>query len=188
MFFIESLTINEYLGLEIPYQLYFIYNSIVDFINYVVFVIVCIIIDVYMVVLMKRTLEEKLKWYDKETNSQKYEAKKKENEDAINKLTTLVVINTAIGVLFKLPSSFMSIVNLYATFYYRGFYIQFIAPSFGEFYSYLLYTDFFKVIIDIYDFLFIVSISIQFFIYKHFDKKFLEGYNNMFLSSKKNKN
>ena len=85
-----------------------------------VFVVVIVITDIFLIVRMKRTLEDKLKWYDKETNSQKYEAKKKENENAINKLIKMVIINTVIGVLFKLPSSFLSVINLYATFYYRN--------------------------------------------------------------------
>ena len=176
---------NKFSSYLISYELYFIYNSISDLINYVIFVIICILIDVLMVVRMKRTLEEKLKWYDKETNLQKYETKKKENENAVNKLIKMVVINTVLAVLSKLPNSFMSIVNLYAAFYYRYFYNQFTAPVFGEFYSYLLDSGFYSLLIDIYEFLFVVSISIQFFIYMRFDKKFLEGYNMVLLTKKK---
>ena len=106
--------------------------------------------------------------------------KKKENENAIKKLIKMIVINTVLAVLFRLPSSFLSIVNLYATFYYRNYYNQFTSPIFGEFYPYLLDSGFYSILIDIYEFLFIVSISIQFFIYKRFDKKFLEGYNLIF--------
>ena len=57
-----------------------------------------------LVVLIKRTLDEKLKGFDEEANSVKYEAKRKENEDAVNKLIKMVIINTKLGVLFKLPS------------------------------------------------------------------------------------
>jgi hypothetical protein len=166
---------------EIPNRLYFIYNSISDLMNYVVFVIICIIVDVLMLVRLKRTLEEKLKWYDKETNAVKYEAKKKENENAIKKLIKMVVINTTIGVLVKLPSSFMSIVYMYAYFYYLDYMNQFISPLFGEFYSFLIDTGFFWLITDVYEFLFVFSISIQFFIYKRFDKNFQVGYNMLLL-------
>ena len=55
----------------IPFNLYFIYNSVSDVINYVFFVIIIIIIDFIMVVKLKRTLGDKLKWYDKETKSEK---------------------------------------------------------------------------------------------------------------------
>ena len=70
-----------------------------------------------MVFRLKRTLDEKLKWYEKETSSVKFEAKKKENEEAVNELIKLVVLNTSLGVLCKLPCSFISIVDLYASFY-----------------------------------------------------------------------
>ena len=177
--------LNKYLVLSISYELYFIYNSISDVINYVVFVIVIIAIDLIMLILLKRALKEKLKWYDKETNWQKYEAKKKENENTVNKIIKMVIINTAIGVLFKLPSSFSSIVDLYASFYYQNYENLFKAPVFGEFNLFLLNSGFSKLIVDVYEFLFIVSISVQFFIYKRFDKKFLEGYNNVVLLNKK---
>jgi hypothetical protein len=141
-----------------------------------------------MVAKLKQTLEDKLKWYDNETNSQKYEAKKKENEDAVSQIIKMVLINTAIGILFKLPSSFISIVNLYAAFYYQNYENIFKAPGFGEFNLFLTKSGFSILIIDIYEFLFFISISIQFFIYKRFDKKFLEGYNNIPFFNKKNEN
>ena len=171
---------------QISDRFYFIYNSISDIINYLVFVIISIIIDVSMVLQVKQILNEKLNKFSK-VNDSKYEAKKKENKDAINKLIQMVVINTALGVIFKFPSSFMSIINLYATFYYRNYKNLFNAPVFGEFYSNLMDTGFFSLINDLCDFLYIISISILFFIYKRFDKKFLEGYQILF-ANEKNKN
>ena len=170
---------EEYFDFSNSYQIsdrfYFIYNSISDLINYVVFVILCIIIDVSMVIQIKQTLTEKLKRFKKENDS-KYEAKKKENKEAIDKLIQMVVINTALGVIFKLSSSFIPLVNLYATFYYRSYKNLFIAPVFGEFYSDLLDTGFYSLINDGCEFMYIVSIAILFFIYKRFDKKIQEGY------------
>ena len=184
----EEDDLNKMMGFQIPVLLFYIYNSISDVINYVIFVVICVLIDMFMVVGMKRTLDEKLKWYDNESNSVKYEAKKKENEDVVNKLIKMVVINTAIGVLCKLPGSFFSLVNLYATYYYKSFSNLFKSPLFGEFYSYLLDSGFYSLIIDIYDFLFVVSMAIQFFIYKRFDKKFQEGYDMILFGDKDNKN
>ena len=170
---------------QISDRLYFIYNSISDIINYVVFVIICIIIDVSMVIRMNQTLNDKLKWY--KYDSTKYEAKKKENKDTLNKLIQMVVINTALGVLLKSPSSFISLVNLYAAFYYRSYKNLFTAPAFGEFYSNLMDTGFYRLIIDLCDFLYIFSIAILFFIYKRFDKKFQEG-SKLLFANEKNKN
>ena len=99
----------------------------------------------------------------------------------------MVVINTALGVLLKSPSSFVSIVNLYATFYYRSYENLVKDPAFSEFYSYLLDTGFKTFIDDVCDFMYIVSIAILFFIYKRFDKKLQEGYRLIF-ANEKNKN
>ena len=97
-----------------------------------------------MITELKRKLEDKLKWYDKEANSAKYEAKKMENEVAVNRLIKMmVIINTVFGVLSKLPSSFISIFNLIATFYYKDKKNLYTNPLFGEFYSFLLTTSFF---------------------------------------------
>ena len=188
MIFMANYDLERYLdkfsSYQIPDRLYFIYNSISDLINYVVFLIICMVIDILMVVRVKQTLDDKLKWYVKGTNSQKYDSKTKENDNVVNKLIKMVVINTILAVLSKLPCSFLSVVNLYATFYFRNYDNQFNSPIFGEFYSYLLDSGFYSLIVDIYEFLFVVSISIQFFIYKRFDKKFLEGYNIVFSTSK----
>ena len=77
---------------------------------------------------------------------------------------------------------------MYGIIYYRNQNNLFTAPLFGEFYSYLLGTGFYSLIVDIYEFFFIVSIAIMFFIYKRFDKKFLEGYNGLLLRKVKNSN
>ena len=61
----NSFNTDKYTSYKIPDRLYFIYNSISDLINYVIFVIICLIIDIFMVVRLKQTLDEKLKWYDK---------------------------------------------------------------------------------------------------------------------------
>ena len=163
IFYIEEEHLKTALGFKIPVLLFFIYNSVSDVINYVIFVIICVIVDVFMVVRLKRTLDEKLKWYDKETSSVKFEAKKKDNEEAVNKLIKLVVLNTSLGVLCKLPCSFISIVDLYASFYYRNQVNPLRNPAFGKFFSYLLDSGFFNLIVDIYEFLFVLSVAIQFF-------------------------
>ena len=102
----------------------------------------------------------------------KVESAKKESDEAINKAIKMVVINTAIGVLFKMPISFIPILNVIATFYYKSLKMQYIHPAFGRFYSSLFLNGFYGQISDFTDFLFIISISIQPLIYKHFDKKF----------------
>ena len=99
---------------------YYILSSLSSFVNYFLFVVVCSIIDICMVVQLRRTLEEKSiksALMDQKQN----EAKKAENEEAANKAIKMVVLNTTIGIFFKLPVSFIPILNFFAEFYYHPF-------------------------------------------------------------------
>ena len=158
---------------------YFIVNSISDIINYVIFVLICIFIDIYMIFQLRQVMNEKLekikRLYSQSQSQQskaKIESTKKENEEVINKVIQMILINTAIGLLFKMPSSFIPVLNVYAEFYYKDLNMKYIHPAFGRFYSSLFYSGYYGEISDIAEFLFILSIFIQPFIYKQFDKKF----------------
>ena len=161
---------------------YMIINSISDLLNYVVFVVICFIIDICMVVKLRRTLEDKLK--NSEAMNSKSDAKKKEFEDIVNKAIRMVVINTAIGLLFKSPLTFIPVVNVYAEFYYKHTRNRMISPLFGEFYSSLLDTGFYTMIQDLSNLLYTLSIAIQILIYIRFDKKFKTGFDRLILRRK----
>jgi len=68
-----------------------------------------------MVVKLRKTLNEKLeKSASLNLSSKQLEVKKKENEDASNKAVSMVVINTLIGLLFKLPLCILPLINIHA--------------------------------------------------------------------------
>jgi hypothetical protein len=112
---------------------------------------------------------------------------RKENEEAINNVIRMIVLNTTLSLLFKLPVSFIPIVNVYAEFYYKSLRNQFVHPKFGEFYSFLLDSGFYDVIIHFSDFSYTFIISIQMFVYKHFDKKFRSGFDRLIHGDKSKK-
>lgn len=158
---------------------YFILNTISDLLNYVVFVIVCFIMDVCMVVQLRRTLNEKIqKQEEMLKNSENKENKRKENEEIIKKVIKMVVLNTTIAIVLKMPSSFLPIVNLYAEFFFRNFNERYKNPAFGEFYVRFTDGEFDSCIQDFSTFLYCLSLSIQLFIYLVFDKKLKCGYEN----------
>lgn len=158
---------------------YFILNTISNLLNYVVLVIVCFIIDVCMVVQLRRTLNEKIqKQEEMLKNSENKESKRKENEEVIKKVIKMVVLNTTIAIVLKMPSSFVPIVNLYAEFFFRNFNERYKNPAFGEFYVRFTDGEFYSSIQDFSTFLYCLSLSIQLFIYLVFDKKFKSGYDN----------
>ena len=150
-------------------------NSIFDILNYVVFELLIFVIDVYLVVRMRRILNERLRKSESLMAKNKLETMKKENEEAINKVIKMVIVNTAISVLFKLPVAFIPVVNVYAEFYYKDYLNQFDHPKFGAFYSFLLDSGFYDFFLGCSDLLFNLSLFLQLFIYRHFDKLFKIG-------------
>ena len=157
---------------------YYIINSISFVLNYFLFVILCAIIDICMVVQLRRVLEEKTKKSESMSMNQKQnETKKAENEEAVNKAIKMVVLNTAIGILFKLPISFIPLINLVAEFFQKNSINR--NGYFFNLYVFLKNSEFNNVIEYVSYFLFTLSLSIQFFIYNRFDKKFRTGYERL---------
>lgn len=72
----------------------------------------------------------------------------KDNEDAVNKVIKMVILNTAISVLFRLPIAFIPLVNVVAEFYYKKYENLFFHPKFGEFYLFILDSGFYDLILD----------------------------------------
>lgn len=171
---------------ENPYTfdtVYFIINSISDIINYIVFVLICLFIDVFMIRELRKVMADKLQKIEclyAAQSKTKVENTKKENDEAMNKAVRMVVINTAIGILFKMPLCFIPILNVYAEFYYKDSNKLNIHPAFGRFYSSLFRTGFYGRITDFADLLFILSMSFQPLIYKRFDKKIQIGFDQLF--------
>ena len=157
---------------------YFIINFISDLFNYVLFVVTCVIIDICMVVQLRRVLGEKTKKIES-MNQKQNDTKKAENENVVNKAIKMIVLNITIGIFFKLPASFIPLLNVVADYYYKDKSNIYNQPGFGEFYSMLQDTELISVIQDISYFLYTLSLSIQIFIYYGFDKKFQTGFERL---------
>lgn len=183
----NELDLSSIYRTKISNDAYIIINSISDIFNYIVFEIAIFVIDVYLVVLMRRTLDEKMqKLKAMIKDAKKLENMITENNTAIKKVIRLAVLNTVISVLFKLPIAFMPTVNVYAEFYYKDYYSQIIYPNFGRYYLFLLDSGFQNIIIECSDLLYSFSISIQLFIYINFDKKFKMAFKKIFKSTSSN--
>ena len=157
---------------------YFIYNSISDLVNYVVFVVLIVIIDIFMVVKLRKTLKER-EAKSKSMNQKQDQTKKTENEEVVNKAIKMVVLNSTIGILFKLPVSLVPLINVVAQFYYKNLNNLFVYPGFHEFYLTLYITGLNILLQDLSGFLYTLSLSIQMCIYKRFDKKFQAGFDRL---------
>jgi len=163
-------------------EAYFIANSICDILNYIVFLSVNLAIDVFMLVRLRRTLNEKSNRFEERNTTNKVENKKenknetqnkknKEKNDPINKALKMVILNTTLGIVFKIPLSIMSIMNPIAKFYFKNSKFSQSNPQLDWFFGYLYNSGLSNVIPDVADLLYTILISIQFFIYIHFDKQ-----------------
>ena len=167
------------------FDFYMIFNVISDLFNYLVFVVVCFLVDIGMLIRLRSTVNESIERIKSIGLSEKQiETKKSEMEETMNKSIRMVVVNTSIGFLFKLPLVFLPLVNAIANFYYKDSRQR--NHAFDRFYTYLFETDFSSLIQDSTELLYLISISIQYFIYKKFDKKFKEG--TISVPPSKNKN
>jgi len=163
------------------FEAFFIVNFIFDILNYMILVIICSIIDIYMVVKLRAFLEDKnkskafLNILDLFLNVKDLPLTRQQNKDweeRISKTIKIVVINTLINFVFRVPITFLPTVDVYAQFYFKKEISLIEKPLFKEFYLWLIYSGSFLILEDLLDLLYCFSISIQFFIYRHFDVKF----------------
>ena len=159
-------------------DVFYIFNVISDLMNYFVFVIVSVVIDICMVVQLRRILDEKSVKFEL-MNQKQNECKKAEFDEAVNKAIQMVVLNSAIGIFFKLPTCIIPLINVFARFYYKNHNNLIFNNNFALFFQYLFDSGFYDLVQDISNFLFTFSLSIQLFIYYRFDKKFLIGFQRM---------
>ena len=145
---------------------YMIFNVISDLINYLVFVILCFLVDLKMLFKLKSTVRETLERIKSMgSNEKQIEKKKSDLANAVNKNVKMVLLNTSIGLLFKLPIVCLPLINTIAQFFYKDIESRSKNPSFDRLYSLLQ---------NVTELLFLISLTIQYFIYRKFDSKFKE--------------
>lgn len=161
-------------GFEIKIRLISIFNAVSDLINYILFIVFNLILDIFLLVKLKATLTGRINGSSN-------------NQDVLNHAIISVVSYTLFSILFKVPASIKSvfdsasfnseIANLSAYRQINYFYDLFciycrICPVF-ELFSYLL---------------FVFSISCNIFFYFMFDTRFKIGlkiaYSKLFSSRK----
>lgn len=165
--------LTPYLSKSAFFDFYFVYNCMSDLVNYVLFVAICFVIDLVTVIKLKRVLKEKLNRLQKmNANKSMIMSKTIELEDAVHRNARLVVVNTIIGLLLKLPGAVMPVINAYAQFYYKVLDITVDKPAFDQFYTFLFDTGLYFLFQDLANFFYLLSLSLQYFIYNRFDIKF----------------
>ena len=167
---------------------YFIINSISDLLNYCLFILVHLSIDFGMVVTLRETLKTKFEKLKSMYSKDDQEKKRIENETVVNNAISMVVLNSSTSFLLKSPIFFYSLLMLVVNIYKINDYFLLKHPKFNLFYNYYCFeVRICEMSLQIFDFLYLLSITIPFFFYKHFDKKIKCAFEKKF-SRKKNKN
>ena len=164
----------------------YILNLISDVMNYFVFLFVNLAIDVGMIVKLRRTLNEKLEKSKEYSTKAQQEKFRKENEIALHNARSMIITNTSLNLLLKLPSFFNPIMNVIHLYYYKDHPDRVI--DFMKFYYDICTLSFLcETVKKSANLLYIIFFSIQFFFYKHFDKKFSEAFKSKPGNEEKNK-
>ena len=108
-------------------------------------------------------------------------SKKKDVEDPMSNAIKMVLLNSGLNVLFKLPLSFMPVHNSIGTFYFKsGWYYSGSHLGFFKYNWILVKTGYFYLIPDLADLFYTVLISFQLFIYTRFDRKIKLAFSGLF--------
>ena len=173
-------------GGEKKSTLFFTFNFISDLLNYLVFLLIHLSIDIVMIVKLRQTLNEKLEKAKAYITKDQQEKKKKENETAVNKAILMVILNTALNIIFKVPTLIYSIIDFYESIYRLDFNYLANHGGFGRFYITFCHDAYFcHMFLRLSDLLFFISISIQLFFFVHFDKKFKITFYRIYFPKKK---
>ena len=169
-----------------PNMVFFIINFISDILNHFVLLILNLAIDVGMIIKLRKTLNERLENFKAFSSTAQQEKKKTDNEAVLDNATSMVILNTTLNLLLKLPASLYSLIYLWYSIY-----LQHNIPTVWE--NRALERFFKRVCIDakfcdmlqkLSDFLYLLSISLQFVFYKHYDKKLNSAIKKKFGSKK----
>ena len=158
----------------------FIMDAIYDFLNYVLFTLINLIFDIVLLVKIRKTLkekEEKSKKIHANLPEEIREKKKKENEEAMNRVILMVVLNALVSFLCKMPLSFISLNDLRLLIVNKfedlPISMKWKRESFD--YSSSLFchmNDICEIFTNYGQFLYFVSLSVNIFFFYAFDLKF----------------
>lgn len=170
-------------------DLYFGANLISDMFNYLFFVFVNISFDIVMLVQLRKTLYEKLDRFGDVSSTRRASKiknkKQAEVNQAINNAIRMVIFNSAVNFLFKLPLVFIPLQNVIAAFYFKSStYKNHLDLRLDNYIKDLTASDMITLVTEWSEFLINLLISIQIFIYLKFDLKLKEAFLTRFIYEK----
>jgi hypothetical protein len=185
----ETISISlfaDHKHMDTVFKVIFLLTAISDFLNHFVFTCINLFIDIVMLVKLHRSLAET-----------------EENKESLKIASRMVVINSLISILFKMPLMILPIINVLAQFYYSNLrriigknkfvsnnvtFEAYLNRNFGYFYYFFQAADFPDLIDSLCNFLFSLSLLLVFFVYYNFDEKIYQGFNRIITIESKTQN
>ena len=174
-------------SLDSAYIFFYIMNFISDILNNLVLVFVNLAIDIGMIIKLKQTLNERFEKFKEYSTIDQQEKKKRENENAIDNAISMVIWNSSLNLILKLPNLLYSLLFLCYDIYRKSHDILDVETrGFEKFFKLICFeSKVCKMYIELTYVLYLLSISIQFFFYRHYDKKLNSAIKKKFGSKKK---
>lgn len=171
------------------FKLRFIANILYDFINYCVIVLINLIVDLAMLKSVRDVMREKEAKMSGQIEATR-EKVKKENDDSFELLTKFVALNSATNIALKIPSCVTSLNDFRLMFsfdfgYYKTEIIStnpFVFPYTMDYICVLARVC--KLFGSFGHFLLLVSLSMNFFFLKSFDRNFKQAFSTLFNAEK----
>ena len=162
-------------------------NFISDILNNLVLVFVNLAIDIGMIIKLKQTLNERFEKFKEYSTIDQQEKKKRENENAIDNAISMVIWNSSLNLILTLPNLLYSLLFLCYDIYRKSHDSLVVETrGFEKFVKLICFeSKVCKMYTELTYVLYLLSISIQFFFYRHYDKKLNSAIKKKFGSKKK---
>jgi hypothetical protein len=168
-----------------------IFTIISDVVNYLIFFVCNFALEIYTAVLLKKTLDEKMK--NISSDEEVRQKKEKEKKSANQRMRRMVVYTVISNLLFRLPVAINSMFEIAITFIYQPGTATFFSFSYNynvknNFVYFCLGLNGCEIFEDISNFLYFISLSVSLIFYYNFDLNFNECFSKTILRKNKPQN
>lgn len=144
-----------------------------------------------MLVRLRRTLKEKMERFANLTDKQHAKQKQMEMRGSMNNAIRMVIVNSTLNIVFKMPQMLVPLENAVETFYFHSKRYDNCDPYKTCHFGISSFSDYFRssfayyMLPDLSEWLYSILISIQLFLFANFDKNIKTGLDRLNLLKKK---
>lgn len=156
-----------------------VFDFIYDLLNYLVFVLINLVLDIVLVVKLYQVLREKEEEKAKQVNEKALEKSKQENDESKRRVIFMVILNSMVNFLSRIPSTLTSLNDLRVYFSMPSIYWFDTLQAYNWFgfpgFSMEFFCSWDKSCVVFQSFgnlLYLISLSLNLFFLKTFDKNF----------------